>query len=357
MKELVARILAWRPVRVVTHFNNVGGSILAAGMSYQAIVAIFAAIWVGFSIAGLFLTANQGLLNALYAIINRSIPGLIGTDGIIDPELLATAGVLTWTGAIALVGLLVTALGWLSATAQAVRTVFDMPQQTTFFLLVKLRELGLGLVFGLALIISAIVSLASTALLGLLFGLLQIPQDSFFYEASARAIGLVVVLLIDTLTLASLFRVLSRVRIPMQRLLTGALLGGILLGVLKILGGALLGGASRNPLLATFAVIIGLLIWFNLVSTVTLLTASWIAVGMDDAGIPPHTLSADEAEEKQAQRMQDALRLTAQAELTAARTDLEAAPWYARWGARRRVKAAESAVEGYARADAADPPN
>ena len=344
-------------MRVVTHYNNVGGSILAAGMSYQAIFAIFAAIWVGFSIAGLFLTANQGLLNALYAIINQSIPGLIGTKGIIDPEQLQAAGILTWTGAIALIGLLLTALGWLSATAQAVRTVFDMPQQTTFFLLVKLRELGLGLVFGLALVLSAVVSLASTALLGLLFGIFQIPQDSFFYEASARAIGLGVVLVIDTLTLAGLFRVLSRVRIPVRRLFAGALLGGLALGLLKILGGALLGGASRNPLLATFVVIIGLLIWFNLVSTVTLIAAAWIAVGMEDAGIPPHTLSADEAAEDQAQRMHDALRLTAQGELNAARADLDASPWYARWSARRRLRAAEAVVDGYARADAADAPN
>ncbi len=341
-------------MRVVTHFNTVGGGILAAGMSYQAIFAIFAAVWVGFSVAGLYLTANQGLLNALYAIINQSVPGLIGTNGIIDPELLATAGILTWTGAIALVGLLVTALGWLSATAQAVRTVFDMPQQTTFFLWVKLRELGLGLVFGLALILSALVSLASTALLGALFGIFQIPQDSFFYEASARVTGLIVVLVIDTLTLVGLFRVLSRVRIPLRRLFTGALLGGIALGVLKFLGGALLGGASRNPLLATFAVIIGLLIWFNLVSTVTLVAASWIAVGMNDAGIPPHTLRADEAAENQEQRMHDALRLTAHSELTAARADLDASPWYARWSVRRRLRAAENVVDGYARADAAD---
>ncbi|MCY7404803.1 MAG: YihY/virulence factor BrkB family protein [Cryobacterium sp.] len=353
MKELQARIQAWRPVRVFAHFTTVGGSILAGGMSYQAIFAIFAAVWVGFSIAGLFLTANQGLLNALYAIINQSIPGLIASKGIVDPEVLATAGILTWTGAIALAGLLLTALGWLSTTAQAVRTVFGMPPQTTFFIWVKLRELGLGLLFGLALVVSALVSLASTALLGALFGLFQIPQDSIFYEASARGIGLAVVLVIDTLTLAGLFRVLSRVRIPVRRLFAGALLGGIALGIVKVLGGALLGGASRNPLLATFAVIIGLLIWFNLVSTVTLIAASWIAVGMADAGIPPHTLSADETAESQQKRMHDALRLTAQAELTAARADLDASPWYARWPAGRRLKAAEAQVAEYARADAA----
>ena len=57
------------------------------------------------------------------------------------------------------------------------------------------------------------------------------------------------------------------------------------LGILKVLGSTLLGGASRNPLLASFAVIIGLLIWFNLVCQVILLTASWIATGMADDGL------------------------------------------------------------------------
>jgi len=354
VKELAARIQAWKPVRVYTHYADVRGTILSAGMSYQAIFAIFAALWVGFSIAGLLLTANQGLLDALYLIINQSVPGLIGADGIIDPKLLATAGVFTWIGAVALAGLLFTALNWLSATTLAVRTVFGMPRQTMFFLLVKLRELGLGLGFGLALILSAVVSLASTALLGALFALLGIPQDSVFYAASARLLGIAVVLLIDTFTLAGLFRVLSRVRIPPRRLFAGALIGGISLGVLKVLGGALLGGASRNPLLATFAVFIGLLIWFNLVSTVTLLAASWIAVGMDDAGIPPHTLSDDEAAKVRRERLRDALRLTAQAELTEARANVDAAPWYARRAARRRLKAAEARVAKYAEVEAAD---
>jgi membrane protein len=182
------------------------GSILAGGMSYQAIFAVFAAVWVGFSIAGLFLTNNPDLLDALFAIINQSIPGLIGKEGVIDPQSLAAAGVLSWTGAIALVGLLATALGWLSTTTLAVRTIFEMPRQTTFFLLVKVRELGLGLLFGLALIASALVSLASTAALGAIFSLFQLPQNSFWYDASARLIGLSVVLLIDTVTLAALFR-------------------------------------------------------------------------------------------------------------------------------------------------------
>ncbi|MBW8873294.1 MAG: hypothetical protein JF618_14440, partial [Leifsonia sp.] len=50
-------------------------------------------------------------------------------------------------------------------------------------------------------------------------------------------------------------------------------------------GSALLGGATNNPLIASFAVLAGLLIFFNLVGQVILISASWIATGLEDAGI------------------------------------------------------------------------
>lgn len=349
---LVDRVMAWRPARVVTHFSNSGGGILAGGMSYQSIFAIFAAIWVGFSIAGLWLNSNPVLTRELFDLINQSIPGLIGANGIIDPSELANAGVLTWTGAIALVGLLATALGWLSTTATAVRIIFRMPRDTTFFVLVKVRELGLGLLFGLALVVSALVSLASTWALGAIFGLAGISQDSFWFNASARSLGLILVLVIDTATLAVLFRVLSRVRIPLRRLLAGSLLGAACLGGLKVLGGALLGGAGRNPLLATFAVIIGLLIWFNLMSTVTLLSAAWIAVGMEDAGIDPRRLSGEETEAEQRRRDAEAMRIAVLAELREASRAHKEAAWYRKPATRRRLRAA---VERASREGAAGP--
>lgn len=317
---------------------------MAGGMTYQAIFAVFAAVWVGFSLAGLFLTNTPELTAQLYATINQSVPGLIGTDGVINPDSLSPSGTLKWTGAIALAGLLLTALGWLSTTSRAVRRIFGMPPQTTFFLLLKLRELGLGLAFGLALVLSAVVSLASTSALDSVFGLFGISQESIWYQASARVSGILLVLAIDSLTLAGLFRVLSHVRIPPRRLVIGSILGGVALGVIKILGGALLGGATKNPLLATFAVIIGLLIWFNLVSTVILLAASWIAVGMIDAGIPPQSLSADQKAAIRSAAEEQKQRDNAERELVLAREAWARHPWWARLGATRRVRAARKAV-------------
>ena len=43
--------------------------------------------------------------------------------------------------------------------------------------------------------------------------------------------------------------------------------------VLQVFSTELLAGAGRNPILAPFAIIIGLLIWFNLVSQVYLVSA------------------------------------------------------------------------------------
>jgi membrane protein len=338
---LVNRVMAWRPVRVYTRFGESGGGILSGGMSYQAIFATFAGLWLGFSVAGLWITANPSLESSLYSFINQSVPGLIGTDGVIDPRDLANAGVFGWSGAIALVGLLATVLGWLSTTAQAVRTIFRMPPDKTFFLLVKLRELGLGLLFGVTLVVSALISLASTEALGALFALFGVPRESFWFTAAVRTVGLLLVLVIDTMTLAALFRVLSRLRIPRRQLITGSVLGGVALGVLKVLGSTLLAGAGRNPLLAAFAVIIGLLVWFNLTSTVTLLAASWIAVGMEDAGLSPSRVNADEIAAELQRQETEALRVVVMAELREARRAHAGASWHSRPRTARRLRAAE----------------
>ena len=63
----------------------------------------------------------------------------------------------------------------------------------------------------------------------------------------------------------------------------GSLLGGVALGVLKVLGTLVIGGAGRNPLLASFVVIISLMLWFVLVFRVILLAASFVAVELDDS--------------------------------------------------------------------------
>ena len=285
---LIARVQQLKPIRVFLHFASRRGPLLSAGLAYQSIFAIFAALWLAFSIAGLVIQGNPELKAALVAAVAQALPGIIRDDtgkGAVDPDALLKAGILGWSGAIALVGLLATALGWMASSRDAIRDIFSLPGVSTNFLWLKLKDLGVAVVFGAAVIISATLSAASTALLGFALDLMTLGADSLLATVLGRILGLAVVLAIDTLVLAALYRLLAGVAIPMRRLLAGSLIGAVLIGALKVLGNTLLGGASNNPLLASFAVIIGLLIWFNLACQVLLLGAAWIAVGLGDSGI------------------------------------------------------------------------
>ena len=291
--QRVTALMAWvqqlKPVRVFTRYGQVRGPILASGLAFQALFAVFAALWVAFSIAGLVVSRDAQLQNAILATLNNTIPGLIdtGDGGAIEAKTLLSAGVFGWTGAIALVGLFVTALGWLGSARDAVRIMFELPAPPTNFVLLKLRDLAIGLGLGVLLVISSVLSVVGSGATGYLLSLVGIHATSTVGIVAGRIVTLAVMFALDTVALASLYRVLAAIKIPTKRLWAGALLGAVGLGVLKILGSALLGGATNNPLIASFAVLAGLLIFFNFVCQVILIGASWIHTGLLDAGIDP----------------------------------------------------------------------
>ena len=287
-RALVASVQKFKPVRVMQHYSQERGPILASGLAFQAIFAVFAGLWVAFSIAGLVVAGNTGFQEAIVTALNNAVPGLIDTGdghGAVSAKTLLSAGVFGWTGGIALVGLLYSALGWLGSARSAVRTMFDVPSPTTNFALLKLRDLILGIGLGVVLIVSAVLSVAGTSATSFLLGLVGIHSHSVVATVLSRIVTLGLMFALDAVVLAALYRFLATLKIPRRRLWAGALLGAVGLGVLKTLGSALLGGASNNPLIASFAVLAGLLIFFNFVCQVILIAASWIAVGLDDAGI------------------------------------------------------------------------
>jgi len=313
---IVARVMRLKPVRVFQHYATSGGPLMASGLANQGLFATFAGLWVGFSVIGLVIAGDPGLRASLIQTISDALPGLIsrgGTDGAIDPDLLLEANILNLTGALALAGLLFTAIGFLASARDAVRRIFDVAPSTTNFLLLKLKDLGLAIGFGAALVVSTVVSTVSTSALSWVLAVTGIGAESTVGTIGGRLVGLLVALAIDTAVLTALYRVLAGIPIPRRRLLGGALIGGVALGILKLLGGLLLGGASNNPLIASFAIIAGLLIFLNLVCQVILISAAWISVGMDDAGIAADPVAAEKARLEQ-ERIAELERLAAEAE-------------------------------------------
>ena len=307
VQGIVTWALALKPVRVFMNYAEKRGPILAGGLAYQALFAGFAALWAGFSIAGIVLAGDVRLREELIDLLAQAVPGLIASDtveGAIDPDILLSAGgAFTLAAVIALVGLLVTALGWLDSARASVRSLFDLPAPTTNFAILKAMDLGIGVGLGVALLVSLGLSVASTAATDWVLGLVGLG-DSTAAFVIGRILTALVMFGLNMVTLIALFRLLSGIRIPFLYLRAGIVFGAVGLSALQLLSSALIGGARANPLIASFAVIAGLLIFANFSCQVILIAASWIAVDVEDDG-----LVLDEA--LQQRRLEEARALVA----------------------------------------------
>ena len=288
MIRLRHRLLALRPVRAWSHFTDVGGSVLSGGMSYQALFAVFAALYVGFSLFGISLRERPELLETIVEQINLFVPGLLGEDGAVHVGGLIEARALSVSSVIAGASLLWVALNWFTGTRRSIRIIFGLEvKQYRNAVLLKLRDFVLALMFSAAIVVSAALTVLTSNLSTTVLGWVGLSSNNWLFGTLGLFARYGAVYVFDVLLLLAMHRLLAEVKVPRWRLVRGCVLGGAALLVLKLLGATLLGGASSNPLLATFAVGVALLLWFNFVCRALLLTASWIAVGEDPSlGLP-----------------------------------------------------------------------
>lgn len=289
----LARVVAWgkrvsawalerKPVRAVLLYQEHRGPMLADSVTYRTLFSVFAGMFLGFALGGIWLSGNPDAMDALVATIGTAIPGLVGTDGIIDPADLIQPITLSVAGVIGLIGLVGAAIGAIGSLRRAFRELGDQSDEHTFFLWVLLRDLALAVGFGASLAVAAAVTFFSTTALGTLFGWLGLTTDQPAYDVATRAVSILVIFAIDTLVIAGMFLALSGLRPNARSLWTGALLGGLGLAVLQMLSSLFVGGASNNPLLASFGSLIALLLWFNLSAQVILVAGAYIITGIDE---------------------------------------------------------------------------
>ncbi|WP_053387200.1 YihY/virulence factor BrkB family protein [Leucobacter japonicus] len=289
-----------RPVRTYLHFSDVGGVVLSGGMSYQALFAVFAALWLGFGVFGITLRSRPELLDSVIEQINLFIPGLVGEDGVgvVPITELMSARTLDWASAIAGAVLLWVALNWFTGTRRSIRIIFGLEvRQYRNPVLLKLRDFVLAIIFFLAILVSAALAVLSSNLADQFFTWIGAGADNWLLGTLGTLARFGAVYVFDVILLLAMHRYLAEVRVPRWRLIAGCALGALVLLALKIVGGVAIGGTTSNPLLATFAVFVGLLIWFNLICRTLLLTSSWIATGLDhELGLPPEGFPAHSAD-------------------------------------------------------------
>jgi membrane protein len=281
VKNLLTRLKASFPYQVWDNYSRSGGNLMAAGMSFQMLFASFAGIWVLFAVANQQFMSHPEIKAAAIDFINNQVPGLIDSNGPIYPEMLAQSGSMTASGILAAIATVWTAIAWLDYTRSAMRRIFGLPPTTNVnFVYLKLYDFGLAVIYGILVIVSAIGSVVVTQSIDDICTSLKIDPNNDVVYYSLQALAVVLVLAFDTLILGFMIRLLSGVNVPWSRLVGGALFGGAALGLLKIFATVSISRSTDNPLFASVALFIGILLWFNLSCRVFLLAASWVATTM-----------------------------------------------------------------------------
>ncbi|MCR2792429.1 YihY/virulence factor BrkB family protein [Microbacterium sp. zg.Y625] len=339
-QNAVQKVIAWalsrKPVRALLLYVEHRGPVLADSVTYRTLFSVFAGVLLGFSLAGLWLAGNPAAYDALISAVDNTIPGIVGEGGIIeDPRSVAVSTGFTVAGVISLIGLIGAAIGAVGTLRTAMRMIADRVTEDLMIVWVLLRNLALAIGIGVGLAASAAITFLGTTGLTIVADWFGISSSSPLLEIGGRVLTIVVVFALDTLIVAVSFRVLSGLHPSARALWSGAVLGGIGLTVLQVLSGLFVGGASNNPLLATFASLIALLLWFNLSAQVILIASAYIVTGVEEESDRVRArYGAKTFAQRRVRRAENAV-MAASGELTAAR-DAEA---------EERNKAAENEAE------------
>ncbi|MBP2436020.1 YihY/virulence factor BrkB family protein [Microbacterium amylolyticum] len=281
IQTLITRVLRLRIVRAALMFSDHRGGLLAAAVTFRALFAVFAAVLLGFSAASLWLSRRSDLWDALIEMVNSVIPGLVGdreSGALIDIEdadlMSAGVGLAGVASILALVWALVSAVGNLR---MSVRSIAGTRHESGSALLLRVRDLLFALSIGVLLIVSAVLSVLGSTFIDTLL-------DAFGWTGGRATtvftwLGTVLIIFVlDAVIVGWLFWLLSGVKAPLSHILPGALVGAAGLVVLQQASSLFVGGATSNPLLAGFASLIALLLWFNLSAQVILIACAYIVV-------------------------------------------------------------------------------
>ncbi len=290
MMWLLARLNTLLPMRAFLHYGRQLGPLMSAGIGFRMFFSVTGLLATGLALAGLVLSGHPALLDQVIKGVALTAPGLLkvnGSDGLVDPYELLNPTSLGWAAGIAAVVTVFTSLGWVSGIRDGVRGMMQLGPRGMNPVLQILRDVGTLLLLGVTLVISAAVSLVFGTAADWVTA--QLNLDPALAGPLTTSITILVPLLLGWGTALIMYRVAAGLKPARRSLLEGTTLAAVGTTILQIFSTQLLASAGKNPILAPFAIIIGLLIWFNLVSQVYVICAAWVAIREEDLKTEPAT--------------------------------------------------------------------
>lgn len=279
--ELGKAVWAWwettRAGRALERFNTANGAVLSGGMAYAALFSLFAALTIGYTVLVRVLGGNFELRDAVLTQVDTWVPGLVdtGSGGVLSRSDLVLSTGLSWTSAVAAVVLLWSATGFMGALRTSVRAMFGETESAGNPVTDRLRQLLGFVLLGVGVLVTAAASVAVSAAVPWTLELVGLGEGAGW---AVRGVGLLLTVVLDAAVVAAVIRYVGGVRPAGRDLLVGSLAVGVVAGGLRLLGTEVIAGAAtRNALLASFAVVVTILLLVNLLARVLLLASAWMS--------------------------------------------------------------------------------
>lgn len=284
-QRLADRSRQTRLVRAALRTARAHGGPLAGGIAYAALFSIVAGLAIAYTTVVRILGADAELRAIVIGTIDSALPGIIdhgdGSGLVSEDQLLLAAGA-NIAGLVAIGVLLVSATTLMAALRRAIRAMFGIVAPSEHPIMSKARDLVGFATLGAAVLAASILGIASGLAGDTLFGWLGVEGS----RTGLRVLGFATALVLDATVFALLVRYLAGVRAPRRDLLVGALAAGVAGGAVRLLGATIVQVALNNPFLASFAAVVALLLWVNIMARITLVVAAYVA---NPAAPPPRS--------------------------------------------------------------------
>lgn len=259
------------------------GNQLAAAVTYFSFLSLFPLLLLTASVLGIVLHGNPDLQAKVIDGVQSALPGQAGRD--LVGTATKHAGAL---GVAGLVGLLYAGLGWVDNLRAAIRTVWHQNVKAGNIVKTKLADivilLGLGLALGVSVAITGIGNAATSFVVDHL-GVDGITGIGLL----TKLVSILLAMVADVGIFLWLFLRLPRLRSPWRRIFKGAVFAAVGFELLKIVGSYYINRTTANAsaTYGTFGVVIGALVWINLVSRFTVFSAVWTVTAPYDDDVAP----------------------------------------------------------------------
>lgn len=258
--------------RAFERYQERRGDRLAAALTCYGFLSFFPLLALAYSLLGYVVGISEQARDYFVRAVDSLLPGMSDQ---LQVEQIAQSK--TAVGLLGVGALLITGLGWVQVLRESLRDIWaNEPNGGGGFVSKRLWDAAVLVFLGVILICGMAVSSVATASTHMLLGwvgLDDVPGAGTGFRLLSVGCGIA----LNTVIFLVLFTRLSGTQASWRSIGRGALVGALGFEVLKQIATLLVGHTTGNPVYASFAVLVGLMVWINIASRYVLFTAAWTA--------------------------------------------------------------------------------